>query len=173
MAITASVTAIFEKDAEQDLLLDVFFDDREDGLNDGVTSGFQPGQQPYILAILNSITQITDVTSTAGSVTRAAALDGFYLVEEEVFFKNENTTSLRYPVASALNSQFIGNAPSGANISLGADNQTVLVKNGNGEPLNIIAVVKFMYSANYLTYQLKSVPTDISTVGVLFTGGAV
>lgn len=164
MSITATVRVQYESSSDTNLLLDAIIDDRDDGLNGGKTNGFPPGTDVYILTFLNSKTDHDSQTATAGTIQRSSSNDGLYEVTERLFFANDSSKSIRYPVAASgsFNTEWLG--VDGGNPSLSSDQRTISFQNPT------VGLLEVKYEAAFEAFRLTGVPSKIPEVGIIFIG---
>lgn len=93
-SITANVVVNFDA-GEGDGLLIAEVDDRDDGLNGGNTN-FKPGDTVGLLIFKSSNVTITDIITSAGSLSGAGTQTKD--VSDIISFPKEKTQNVRYPI---------------------------------------------------------------------------
>lgn len=153
--VTATLVIDFSRqtaEAEGNLILEIDDRDPPQGLNGGNTD-FRPGDSPaYLLYRAANVTLLEHAT-TAGAIAQSGG--GSRLIEETLTFSDSREASLRYPVAGAFSSNWIGR--NGGTVSLHNQNAVLI-------PMVTFGILKVTYLASFTAYRLTNVPLGIDQV---------
>lgn len=156
--ITANLVVNFSNGTEgDDSVLQAEIDSREEGFNSGNTS-FTPAQTVYYLVNKTPDVDIVEHLSTAGRIEYVTSITVDQ--EEALAFAGESEATVRYPIAGAYQSKWLGIVPP-ANLVLTGPTRFAL-QDSAGTPHDGLGMLKVNYSTNFDVYRLTGLPAVLS-----------